>query len=53
MAADFVGCTSQTIAFALTLSGYLPAQVTMDDFTKAKEKALYRKKGNIPEGLYL
>ncbi|CAM9141706.1 unnamed protein product [Discosporangium mesarthrocarpum] len=28
-------------------------QVTMDDFTKAKEKALYRKKGNIPEGLYL
>jgi 26S proteasome regulatory subunit T2 len=28
-------------------------RVTMDDFTKAKEKALYRKKGNIPEGLYL
>lgn len=28
-------------------------QVTMDDFTKAKEKALYRKKGNVPEGLYL
>lgn len=31
----------------------LLSQVTMDDFTKAKEKALYRKKGNIPEGLYL
>ncbi|CAN0056762.1 unnamed protein product [Hapterophycus canaliculatus] len=28
-------------------------KVTMDDFTKAKEKALYRKKGNVPEGLYL
>ena len=28
-------------------------RVTMDDFTKAKEKALYRKKGNVPEGLYL
>merc|ERR1712070_1225901 len=28
-------------------------RVTMDDFTKAKEKTLYRKKGNIPEGLYL
>ena len=28
-------------------------QVTQDDFVKAKEKALYRKKGNIPEGLYL
>ena len=28
-------------------------KVTQDDFTKAKEKALYRKKGNIPEGLYL
>ena len=27
--------------------------VTQDDFTKAKEKALYRKKGNIPEGIYL
>mmetsp|Transcript_3726 Transcript_3726/g.5576 ORF Transcript_3726/g.5576 Transcript_3726/m.5576 type:complete len:454 (+) Transcript_3726:225-1586(+) len=24
-----------------------------EDFNKAKEKALYRKKGNIPEGLYL
>lgn len=31
----------------------LSSQVTMDDFTKAKEKALYRKKGNVPEGLYL
>jgi 26S proteasome regulatory subunit T2 len=28
-------------------------RVTQDDFTKAKEKALYRKRGNIPEGLYL
>jgi 26S proteasome regulatory subunit T2 len=28
-------------------------KVTQEDFTKAKEKALYRKKGNIPEGLYL
>ena len=28
-------------------------RVTMDDFTKAKDKALYRKKGNIPSGLYL
>jgi len=28
-------------------------KVTHDDFEKAKEKALYRKKGNIPEGLYL
>ena len=28
-------------------------KVTQDDFVKAKEKALYRKKGNIPEGLYL
>lgn len=28
-------------------------KVTMEDFTKAKEKALYKKKGNIPEGLYL
>jgi len=28
-------------------------KVTQDDFTKAKEKALYRKKGNVPEGLYL
>eukprot|EP00604_Paraphysomonas_vestita_P001811 CAMPEP_0174821312 /NCGR_PEP_ID=MMETSP1107-20130205/6457_1 /TAXON_ID=36770 /ORGANISM="Paraphysomonas vestita, Strain GFlagA" /LENGTH=367 /DNA_ID=CAMNT_0016038189 /DNA_START=233 /DNA_END=1336 /DNA_ORIENTATION=- len=28
-------------------------RVTQDDFTKAKEKTLYRKRGNIPEGLYL
>jgi 26S proteasome regulatory subunit T2 len=28
-------------------------RVTMDDFTKAKEKALYKKKGNIPDGMYL
>jgi 26S proteasome regulatory subunit T2 len=28
-------------------------KVTQDDFTKAKEKTLYRKRGNIPEGLYL
>jgi 26S proteasome regulatory subunit T2 len=28
-------------------------KVTQDDFLKAKEKALYRKKGNVPEGLYL
>lgn len=28
-------------------------KVTQDDFVAAKEKALYRKKGNIPEGLYL
>jgi len=28
-------------------------RVTQEDFVKAKEKALYRKKGNIPEGLYL
>ena len=28
-------------------------RVTQDDFTKAKEKALYRKKDNVPEGLYL
>jgi len=28
-------------------------KVCQEDFTKAKEKALYRKKGNIPEGLYL
>jgi len=28
-------------------------KVTQDDFVKAKEKTLYRKKGNIPEGLYL
>lgn len=28
-------------------------RVTQEDFTKAKEKTLYRKKGNVPEGLYL
>jgi 26S proteasome regulatory subunit T2 len=28
-------------------------KVCMSDFVKAKEKALHRKKGNVPEGLYL
>lgn len=28
-------------------------KVTQDDLQKAKEKALYKKKGNIPEGMYL
>lgn len=28
-------------------------KVCQEDFSKAKEKALYRKKGNVPEGLYL
>ena len=28
-------------------------RVTQDDFRKAKEKALYRKKSNEPQGLYL
>ena len=28
-------------------------QVTHADFVKAKDKALYKKKGNVPEGLYL
>lgn len=28
-------------------------KVTQEDLRKAKEKALYKKKGNIPEGLYL
>eukprot|EP00939_MAST-03C_sp_MAST-3C-sp1_P002132 g2132.t1 len=28
-------------------------KVTHEDFVKAKDKALYRKKGNVPEGLYL
>lgn len=27
--------------------------VTMDDFRKSKDKCIYRKKGNIPEGLYI
>jgi 26S proteasome regulatory subunit T2 len=28
-------------------------RVNQEDFVKAKEKTLYRKRGNIPEGLYL
>jgi len=28
-------------------------RVTQEDFRKAKEKTLYLKKGNLPEGLYL
>jgi len=28
-------------------------RVTQEDFVKAKEKTLHRKRGNIPEGLYL
>lgn len=28
-------------------------RVSMDDFRKSKDKVLYRKKGNIPEGLYI
>jgi len=28
-------------------------RITQDDFRKAKEKALYRKKGNEPAGMYL
>lgn len=28
-------------------------RVTQEDFRKAKEKALYKKKGNVPEGLYV
>ncbi|OMJ69135.1 hypothetical protein SteCoe_9039 [Stentor coeruleus] len=28
-------------------------QVNQEDFIKSKEKTLYKKKGNIPEGLYL
>lgn len=28
-------------------------KVQMDDFRKSKDKVLYRKKGNIPEGLYI
>lgn len=28
-------------------------RVKQEDFRKAKEKILYKKKGNIPEGLYL
>lgn len=28
-------------------------KVTLQDFIKAKENVLYRKKENVPEGLYL
>jgi len=28
-------------------------RVSMADFRKSKDKVLYRKKGNIPEGLYI
>jgi 26S proteasome regulatory subunit T2 len=28
-------------------------KVCMADFRKSKDKVLYRKKGNIPEGLYI
>ena len=28
-------------------------KINQEDFKKAKEKVLYLKKGNIPEGLYL
>ena len=28
-------------------------KVTMADFRKSKDKVLYRKKGNIPDGLYI
>ena len=28
-------------------------KINMEDFRKAKDKVLYRKKGNIPEGLYI
>merc|ERR1711959_477786 len=28
-------------------------KVTQDDFKKAKERALYKKKGSVPEGLYM
>lgn len=28
-------------------------KVSMVDFRKAKEKVLYKKKGNIPDGLYI
>lgn len=28
-------------------------RVTQDDFRKSKDKCIYRKKGNIPEGLYI
>jgi hypothetical protein len=28
-------------------------KIKMDDFRKSKDKCLYRKKGNIPDGLYI
>ena len=28
-------------------------KISMEDFRKSKDKVLYRKKGNIPEGLYI
>lgn len=28
-------------------------RVTHEDFKKAKEKVLYKKKDNVPEGLYM
>ena len=28
-------------------------KIAMEDFRKSKDKVLYRKKGNIPEGLYI
>jgi len=28
-------------------------QVSMDDFRKSKANCLYKKKGNIPDGLYI
>jgi 26S proteasome regulatory subunit T2 len=28
-------------------------KVNAEDFRKAKEKALYRKRGNVPEGMYI
>lgn len=51
----FILCAAQAVC---TEAGLLALRerrmkVTQDDFVKAKEKALYRKKGNIPEGLYL
>ena len=36
----------------LNVSYFFP-KVTQDDFMKAKDKALYQKKGNIPDGMYL
>ena len=28
-------------------------KISAEDFRKAKDKVLYRKKGNIPDGLYI